>query len=279
MVRSSCLCGEVAWEADGPLSELHHCHCGYCRKFHGVGFASYLMAAGGVRFVRGRERVARFESSPGFSRAFCGRCGAVVPGDAFDGRVFLPAGPLDDDPGLRPSFHIFAASKAPWVELRDGLPSFDGFPTHMPATAQPDLARDDSAAGVRGSCLCGGVAYESTGAPLRAYSCHCSRCRKARGAAHASNLFGPIDGFRFVRGEERLASYKVPEAQRFMQVFCRTCGSPMPRVDPDRGIVVIPMGSLDGDPGVRPSRHIFVGSKAPWFEIADDLPQDADFPG
>ena len=279
MVRSSCLCGEVAWEADGPLSQFHHCHCGYCRKFHGVGFASYLLApAAGVRFTRGRERVERFESSPGFSRAFCGRCGAVVPGDAFEGGIFLPAGPLDDDPGLRPTFHIFAASKAPWVELADGLPAFDGFPPDVPAPAQPDLERGAGRAGVRGSCLCAAVAYEATGESLRAWNCHCSRCRKARGAAHASNLFMPLAGFRFTRGEERLASYKVPEALRFTQVFCRTCGSPMPRVDPDRGIAVVPMGSLDGDPGVRPSRHIFAASKAPWFELADDLPQDAEYP-
>jgi len=47
----------------------------------------------------------------------------------------------------------------------------------------------------------------------------------------------------------------------------------MPRLDPNRGIAVVPMGSLDDDPGIRPTAHIFVGSKAPWFEIADDLPQ------
>jgi hypothetical protein len=107
--------------------------------------------------------------------------------------------------------------------------------------------------------------------------CHCSRCRKARGAAHASNLFAPLDGLSFTRGEDRLASYKVPEAERFTQVFCRTCGSPLPCPQPARGAAVVPMGSLDGDPGVRPSRHIFVASKAPWYEIADDLPRDAEY--
>lgn len=280
MVRSSCLCGEVAWEAEGPLSLMHHCHCARCRKFHGVGFATYLMApAASVRFTRGQGGIARYESSPGFSRAFCGRCGAVVPGDPYEDRLFLPAGPLDDDPGLRPEAHIFAASKAPWVELRDGLPQFDAFPPGVVASVQPDLARPGAAAGgLAGSCLCGAVAYVGTGEPLRAWSCHCTRCRKARGAAHASNLFGPLAGIRFTRGEERLASYKVPEALRFMQVFCRTCGSPMPRLDPERDLAVIPMGSLDGDPGVRPSRHIFVASRAPWYEIPDDLPRHAEYP-
>jgi hypothetical protein len=148
----------------------------------------------------------------------------------------------------------------------------------VPAPSHPDLARPASDRVVRGSCLCGAVAYEARGEPLRAWSCHCSRCRKARGAAHATNLFLPLDGFAFTRGEGALRSFKVPEALRFTQVFCRTCGSALPRTDADRSVVVIPMGSIDGDPGVRPSRHIFVASKAPWFEITDDLPQDAEVP-
>lgn len=278
MVRSSCLCGAVAWEVEGPVSQMSHCHCGRCRKFHGAGFGTYAMApAERVRFGRGRDAAARYESSPGFSRAFCGRCGGVVPGDPFEGQTFLPCGPMDDDPGARPAFHIFAASKAPWLEIADGLPRFDAYPPGVEAPVQPDLPRDQEP-GIRGSCLCGAVAYESAGAPLRAWNCHCSRCRKGRGAAHASNLFGPLGGTRFTRGEDRLVAYKVPAALRFTQVFCRTCGSPMPRLDPDRDIAVIPMGSLDGDPGVRPSRHIFTASKAPWFEIADGLPQDAEYP-
>jgi hypothetical protein len=52
----------------------------------------------------------------------------------------------------------------------------------------------------------------------------------------------------------------------------------MPRSDRERGFVVVPMGSLDDDPGIRPERHIFAGSKAPWYEIPDDLPQHAEYP-
>src|SRR5262249_58775551 len=112
----------------------------------------------------------------------------------------------------------------------------------------------------------------------RAWTCHCSRCRKARAAAHASNLFTAANDLRFTRGDHLLATYKVPTARYFTQVFCRTCGSPMPRVDSERGFAVVPMGSLDDDPGVRPQRHIFAASKAPWYELVDALPQDAEFP-
>lgn len=129
---------------------------------------------------------------------------------------------------------------------------------------------------VPGSCLCGEVAFEITGAPIRVVHCHCSRCRKARGSATAANLVVAIDGLRFTRGTELLTSYKVPEAKFFTHTFCRACGSSMPRVDEARGIVVVPMGSLDEDPEVRPQAHIFAASKAPWHDIHDDLPR---FPG
>ncbi len=129
---------------------------------------------------------------------------------------------------------------------------------------------------IRGSCLCGGVAFELTGAPIRVNHCHCSRCRKARGTANATNLLVAPGGLRFLRGEDLLTRYRVPEAQFFAHVFCRTCGSSMPNVDEARGIAIVPMGAFDDDPGVRPERHIFVDSKAPWDDVADGLPQ---FPG
>lgn len=124
-----------------------------------------------------------------------------------------------------------------------------------------------------GSCLCGAVRYELTEQPAWAHSCHCSRCRKAGGAAFASNLFVPLDSVRFTRGEEQLRSYKVPEAERFTNVFCQICGSPLPFRNEDRGLSGVPMGSLDRDPGVSPRAQIFVDSKAPWFMITDDVPQ------
>ncbi|HZJ68263.1 MAG TPA: GFA family protein [Kofleriaceae bacterium] len=107
--------------------------------------------------------------------------------------------------------------------------------------------------------------------------CHCSRCRKVRGTANATNLLVALPGIRFVRGEELLSSYKPPDARTFTHVFCRMCGSSMPRLDENRGIAIVPMGAFDDDPGARPERHIFVDSRASWDEISDDeLPR---FPG
>lgn len=129
---------------------------------------------------------------------------------------------------------------------------------------------------VRGSCLCGGVAFEMTGTPRGVTHCHCSRCRKVRGTANATNLLVALDGVRYVRGADLLTTYKVPEAKRFTHVFCRVCGASMPRFDEALGFAIVPMGAFDDDPGIRPGRHIFVDSKAPWDEITDDLPR---FPG
>jgi hypothetical protein len=279
MHRASCLCGDVTWEINGPLEFMSHCHCSRCRKTHGAAFGTYVGGpADGFR-LRGSESVVRWESMPGFFRCFCGRCGSVVPGDPVGGSVFVPAGNLEDDPMVRALAHIFVASKAPWYEIHDSLPRFDAYPPGVDAPVVPDRAPLDPPGAPRGSCLCGAVTYVIEASPLRAWNCHCGRCRKARSAAHASNLFTASDGVQFTRGADHLTSYKVPEAQHFTHMFCRTCGSSMPRIDRNRDLAVVPMGSLDDDPGIRPQAHIFVGSKAPWYEIADDLPQHAEYPG
>jgi hypothetical protein len=258
---------------------MSHCHCSRCRKAHGTPFATYVNApADGLR-MSGREHVGKWESSPEFFRYFCSGCGSVVPGGVWQGTVFLPVGSMDDDPGERPIAHIFVGSRAPWFEIRDTLPRFEGFPPGIDAPVQADLAvPDPPGTAPRGSCLCGGVAYVVTGTPQRARNCHCSRCRRARSAAHATNLFTCAEGVRFTRGSDLVASYKVPEARFFAQTFCRRCGSPVPRIDPTRNLAVIPMGGLDDDPGMAPQEHIFVASKAPWFEIVDDLPRHDELP-
>jgi hypothetical protein len=279
MSRASCLCGLVTWELGGPYVFMHHRHCGRCRKAHGTPFATFIGGPQDRFHLDGSEHVVTWEPPSGSARSFCGRCGSVVPGAPFSGLVFSPAGNFEDDLAARPSDHIFVASKASWYEIADDLPRHDAYPPGIDVAVLPDPPRSEPPPGtVRGSCLCGAVAYAIEAPPLLARYCHCSRCRRARSAAHAANMFLAADNLRFTRGEDHLTFYKVPEAQRFAQVFCRACGSPMPRVDRERGIAVVPMGSLDDDPGMTPEAHIYVGSRAPWFTIADRLPQFEDSP-
>jgi len=271
-MQSSCLCGGITWEIDGPLDRMSHCHCSRCRKAHGAAFATYAMAPAAAFRLRGGP-IGRWESSPGFFRGFCARCGSVVPGDPFEGTVFLPAGNLDGDPGVRPQAHIFAASKAGWYDIPDALPRFDAYPPGIDAPVLPDRPHAHAGAAIHGSCNCGAVAFALDAPPFFARHCHCSRCRKARSAAHASNMANRVAELRFERGADRVVKFKLPDAKFFAQWFCGSCGSKVPRVDASRDYVVTPMAALDDDPGIRPREHLFVGSTAPGCEIADALPR------
>jgi len=78
------------------------------------------------------------------------------------------------------------------------------------------------------------------------------------------------DKVNWTKGEELVGRYKVPEAERFAVWFCKQCGSPLPRLSPQLGAVVIPAGSLDMEPGIRPQGRIFSDSRASWSCSADD---------
>jgi hypothetical protein len=125
---------------------------------------------------------------------------------------------------------------------------------------------------LKGSCLCGAVKYEATGEPQRFYHCHCSRCRKATGTGHASNLFLQPATLKWLSGEEQLRAFKVPEAKRFTNTFCATCGGRLPRQAAGMDMVMIPAGSLDDEPPIRPQARIFTGSRADWSCGGDGLP-------
>lgn len=131
---------------------------------------------------------------------------------------------------------------------------------------------------LRGGCLCGKVRYEIEGAIERFYHCHCSRCRKASGTGHASNLAVNADGIDWLSGEHLVGRYKVPQAERFAAQFCRNCGSPLPRLVPEIGAVVIPAGSLDSEVTVKPEARIFWDSRATWSCGGDGLPVFAQYP-
>ena len=129
----------------------------------------------------------------------------------------------------------------------------------------------------RGSCLCGGVVYEVRGTLDVIKNCHCYRDRKATGSAHDSCLLAAASALRWLQGEALLVVYSLPEAPGFRTGFCRVCGTNLPAMVPDATSLGIPAGALDNDPGARDRYHIFCGAKAPWFEIADDLPQFAEY--
>jgi hypothetical protein len=245
-----------------------------CRKAHGAAFATAVgVSAEGFRLVEGKDAITRYASSDVVVRPFCSRCGSPVPdADASGDQVILNAGTLDDDPGVRLGAHIFVASKAAWHEITDGVACFEAYPPGIDNPVVERAVADAPAEGVvRGSCQCGGAGFEIRGEIPEILNCHCSRCRKAHAAAHSSILRLAPGQLRWVRGENLRQTFEVPGAFAFKHCFCRVCGSSLPQDHP--GLTGVHAGLLDDDPGVRAGLHIWVGSKAPWFEISDELPQ------
>ncbi len=129
-----------------------------------------------------------------------------------------------------------------------------------------------------GSCLCGEVTYSISGHLGIFQYCHCSRCRKFTGSAFAANLLVPPAAFRWRRGEELVGRYEVAEAKHFATSFCRHCGSSLPWLGKRGKAVVVPAGSLDVDPGIRPFQNIFFASRAPWYVEPGSLPEHDELP-
>jgi len=281
MNRGSCLCGAVTYEAAGPFDMMAHCHCSMCRKHHGAMFATFLCTPlAGYRWTSGQDMVEVYKSSDQGHRPFCRRCGSVAPMimEKMD-FVFLLAGNLEGDPGIRPQMHIFAGSRADWYPITGALPQHAAYPPQFGDGEEIVRPAPVLKPGVtQGSCLCDEVAWELAGETERVQNCHCSRCRRARSAAHATNAFYRKDQLTWVRGHENVVSYALPDAKRFGQDFCRRCGSPVPRVIESTGYVVVPCGSLDSAPSAGPIGHIYATSKAPWFDITDGLPQWEAYP-
>ena len=273
MTSGRCLCGDHRFRLEGDLFFMHDCHCGHCRKSQGSAYSTMIgVDPSGLHWDARGEAIA-YPSSSGFLRNSCGRCGSPLPMGGEGMPVFVPTGLLEGDFGHRSEMAIFAASKAPWLEIDAGLPAFEAFPPGI--DLEPCATREplDPPGGVRGSCLCGDVRYVLDGPARLARHCHCVRCRRARGAAHATNMIVDAEGLRWTAGEAGIRSHRVPEARFFRQCFCGRCGSSVPVVDSDRGFAIVPMGGLDDPPDVKPREHIWVDSKAVWHTIRDDLPQ------
>jgi len=130
---------------------------------------------------------------------------------------------------------------------------------------------------LHGTCLCGGVKYTLNGPPLAMSNCHCSMCRKSHGGAYTTFLKVKREDFSFTDGADLVEEYQSsPEVKRS---FCRQCGGKFTfdwSEAPE--LLWLAAGGLDDDPGLIPQAHIFVGSKAEWFDIEDTLPQHDTYP-
>jgi hypothetical protein len=129
-----------------------------------------------------------------------------------------------------------------------------------------------------GSCLCGAVKYEVEAPFLRFAHCHCTRCCKATGTGHATNLYVVPAQFRWTAGQDFTVRFDLPTARSFATTFCRHCGSPLPHHTRSGREVVIPAGTLDDVPDLRPQARIFWSSRMHWSCPDDDMPAYGELP-
>ncbi len=131
---------------------------------------------------------------------------------------------------------------------------------------------------VQGACLCGSVRY-AVSPPFKQFQyCHCSRCQKATGTAHAANAFLPIEQFRWIAGKDNLSHFSLPEAKYFGTSFCKTCGSNMPIIIEASAMALVPAGSLEGLSDIKPQQSIFWSSKADWYLSPSEMPASEELP-
>jgi len=125
---------------------------------------------------------------------------------------------------------------------------------------------------IKGKCECGKVAYEVDSEITDLSHCHCSQCRRLHGAAFATFAGVARDKFHYLSGQSALRVYASSKTSD--RVSCSECGSQL-LVDykPEPDFLYIAMGTVEGNPVCPAAYHQFVGSKAPWYEICDDLAQ------
>lgn len=125
-----------------------------------------------------------------------------------------------------------------------------------------------------GECSCRAVQFSVEDQFLYAGYCHCSQCRASSGSAFSSFAGIEKQKLQLTRGKGSISIFKKNEDD--IVSFCKICGSVLFSVVRNGEFAHVPMGTLMDNPSIRPMFHIFVGSKAPWHEITDALPQYAE---
>jgi hypothetical protein len=124
---------------------------------------------------------------------------------------------------------------------------------------------------IEGRCLCGAFRFEVTGPLGDVRLCHCDLCRRANGSAFSANCRVPLERFAVLTDQSTITEYQSSPGA--WKAFCSTCGSPAySRVERDPEGIRVRLGTLDRDAQPKIVAHVWVGSKAAWDTIHDDLP-------
>jgi hypothetical protein len=122
----------------------------------------------------------------------------------------------------------------------------------------------------QGACLCGEVTFEIDGDFENFFLCHCERCRKDTGSAHAANLFSSTAKLNWLSGQASVKTFNL-NSTGHIKSFCSNCGSALPNIQMDGARLVVPAGCLDTDVPIAPHGHIYVARKANWDHKLENL--------
>lgn len=250
MMRGSCLCGQVAFEAV-PGREFITCHCTQCRKQSGHFWAAAFTLQKDLRLLRD-DGLRWYAASDQARRGFCGGCGAFLFWQPIgEDRISIAAGAFDEPTGLRIAQDWFTEDAGDYYDPAGGPPP------------QPSAA-----AQLVGSCLCGANSFALPGPMGEVWACHCTQCRKTSG--HHSASFD-ADEAAVSWQSRHLTEHVSPGGG--VRGFCSTCGSGLYFRAAD-GAFSIEAAAIDNPTGGQLVRHIFVVDKGDYYDLTDGLPQE-----
>ncbi|HEX3209530.1 MAG TPA: GFA family protein [Geminicoccaceae bacterium] len=283
-VEGGCLCAGVRYRISGEPRGADYCHCRMCRRAAGAPVVARLTVADAAfAWIEGQPAVCR--SSADAERLFCPTCGSQLALRDEPDHLDLALASLDDPEAIRPSRHIWTASRICWFETADDLPRYSGNCRVTSAERGSRKPRGESSAGMtlasgseeqsmklplEGGCLCGRMRYRIEGAPRDAGYCHCRMCQRAAGAPVVPWLTAARQEFAWTAGEPAVYA-SSPGAER---LFCPACGSQLVfRALAEPETLDVTLASLDDPAPIAPGHHIWTTSRIPWFETRDDLPR------
>jgi hypothetical protein len=130
---------------------------------------------------------------------------------------------------------------------------------------------------LNGGCLCGAVEYTVIDEFKAFYQCHCKQCQQMTGSAFASNIFTHPENIEWIKGTQNISTFDHP-SREFSKAFCKTCGSALPFINQRKTSLIIPVGSLNDKPNLKPQANIFVSEEAHWLNVGLEAKKYDGFP-
>ncbi|WP_460137011.1 GFA family protein [Pseudomonas sp. S1_E04] len=116
---------------------------------------------------------------------------------------------------------------------------------------------------LNGSCFCKGVHYQVHSLDMPISHCHCNSCRKIHAAPFVATAGVMREHFRWTQGEALLSSFESSPGK--LRYFCSRCGSHLMAERRHQPHVIVRVATLDDDPRVRPTSHIWTAHAVPWL--------------